>query len=147
MYVNSFGGHWAAYCKVAKHTTWQEKQCIHWRSLVKQVSWIWISILCEFRLFDGITTTKQHIKNTVKIAWYIYIYIRHMALTIPISEIGPILQMFRCHYNGVIMNAMAFQITSFTIVYSTANSKRRSKETSKLRVTGLREGNPRTKRQ
>ena len=35
------------------------------------------------------------------------------------------------------MSAMASQITSFTIVYSSVYSRRRSKITSKLRVTGL----------
>ena len=45
------------------------------------------------------------------------------------------------HYNNVIMNAMASQITSLTIVYSTGYSRRRSKKTSKLPVTGLCEGN------
>ena len=41
------------------------------------------------------------------------------------------------HYNEVIMSAMASKITGLTIVYS----RRRSKKTSKLRVTGLCEGN------
>ena len=45
------------------------------------------------------------------------------------------------HYNDVIMSAMASQITSLTIVYSNVYSKRRSNKTSKLRVTGLCEGN------
>ena len=45
------------------------------------------------------------------------------------------------HYNDVIMSAMASQITSPTIVYSTVYSRRRSKKTSKLRVTALCEGN------
>ena len=45
------------------------------------------------------------------------------------------------HYTDVIMGAMASQIPSLTIVYSTVCSGRRSKETSKLRVTGLCEGN------
>ena len=35
------------------------------------------------------------------------------------------------------MSAMVSQITSLTIVYSTINSRRRSKKTPKLRVTGL----------
>ena len=39
------------------------------------------------------------------------------------------------------MGAMTSQITSLTIVYSTVYSRRRSKKTSKLRVTGLCEGN------
>ena len=44
------------------------------------------------------------------------------------------------HYNDVIMFAMASQITSLTIDYSTVNSWRRSKKTSKLYVTGLVRG-------
>ena len=44
------------------------------------------------------------------------------------------------HYNDVIMGAMASQITSLTIVYSTVYSGR-SKKTPKLRVTGLCAGN------
>ena len=42
------------------------------------------------------------------------------------------------HYNDVIMSVMASQITSLT---ATIYSRRRSKATSKLRVTGLCEGN------
>ena len=45
------------------------------------------------------------------------------------------------HYNDIIMSAMASQITSLTIIYSTVYSRRRSKKTPKLRVTGLCEGN------
>ena len=41
------------------------------------------------------------------------------------------------YYSDVIMGTMASQITSRTIVYSTVYSRRRSKKTSKLRVTGL----------
>ena len=41
------------------------------------------------------------------------------------------------HYNDVIVSAMASQITSLTIVYSTVYSRCRSKETSKLHFTGL----------
>ena len=46
------------------------------------------------------------------------------------------------HFNrsDVFMSAMASQITSLTIIYSTIYSRRRSKKTSKLRVTGLCEG-------
>ena len=39
------------------------------------------------------------------------------------------------------MGAMASQITSLPIVYSTVYSKRGSNKTSKLRVTGLYAGN------
>ena len=45
------------------------------------------------------------------------------------------------YYNDVIISTIASQITSLTIVYSTVYSRRRSKKTSKLRVTGLCEGN------
>ena len=44
-------------------------------------------------------------------------------------------------YNDVKLGAMASQITSLTIVYSTVYSRRRSKKTSNLRVTGLCAGN------
>ena len=43
--------------------------------------------------------------------------------------------------NDAIMSTMASQITSLTIVYSTVYLRRRLKKTSKLRVTGLCEGN------
>ena len=45
------------------------------------------------------------------------------------------------HYGDVIMRAMASQITSLRIVFSNVYFKRRSKETSKLCVTGLCAGN------
>ena len=45
------------------------------------------------------------------------------------------------HYNDVMMSVMASQTTSLTIVYSTVYSRRRSKKTPKLRVTGLCAGN------
>ena len=45
------------------------------------------------------------------------------------------------HYNDVIMGAMASQITSLTIVYSTVYSGVDKKKTSKLRVTCLCAGN------
>ena len=50
--------------------------------------------------------------------------------------------MIRCKWNNtdVIMSTMASIITSLTIVYSTVYSKYRPKKTSKLRVTGLCEG-------
>ena len=45
------------------------------------------------------------------------------------------------HYNDVIMNAMASQITTLAIVFPSVYSRHRSKKISKLRVTGLCEGN------
>ena len=58
---------------------------------------------------------------------------------IPLGSLDTVVDL--THYNDVIMNAMAPQITSLTIVYSTVYSRRRSKKTSKLRVSGLCEGN------
>ena len=51
------------------------------------------------------------------------------------------LVLWECRYNDVIMGAMASQITSLTIVCSAVYSMRRSKKTSKLRVTGPLCGN------
>ena len=48
---------------------------------------------------------------------------------------------FHKRYKGVIMSEIASQITSLTIGYSTVYSRRRSKKTSRLRVTGLCAGN------
>ena len=45
------------------------------------------------------------------------------------------------HYSDVVISAMTSQITSLTLFCSTVYSERRSKKTSKLRVTGLCEGN------
>ena len=45
------------------------------------------------------------------------------------------------HHNGVIMRAMASEITSLATVYSTVYSRRRYKKIPKLRVSGLCEGN------
>ena len=45
------------------------------------------------------------------------------------------------HHNEVIMSAMASQITSLTIVYSTVHLMRGSKKTSKLGIIGLCAGN------
>ena len=45
------------------------------------------------------------------------------------------------HYNDFIMSTVVSQITSLTIVYSIVYPRRRSKKTSKLRVTCLCEGN------
>ena len=45
------------------------------------------------------------------------------------------------HCDDVIMSVVAYEITSLTIVYSTVFFRRRSKKTSKLRVTGLCLGN------
>ena len=46
----------------------------------------------------------------------------------------------RCHYNDVIMGAIASQVTSLTSLLNRL-FRRRSKKTSKLRVTGLCAGN------
>ena len=49
--------------------------------------------------------------------------------------------MFAFHYNDVILSAMATQITSLAIFLLKRLFRRRSKNTSKLRVTGLCKGN------
>ena len=41
------------------------------------------------------------------------------------------------HYNDVMVSTLASQITNLAIVYATIYSRRRSKKTPKLRVTGL----------
>ena len=46
------------------------------------------------------------------------------------------------HYSNVIMSAIASQIIGVSIVYPTIFSRADRKKTSKLRVTGLYEGNP-----
>ena len=56
----------------------------------------------------------------------------HFDLTLSLAQL---------HYNDVIMSSMASQITSLTDCSLDLFSRRRSKETSKLRVTGLCEGN------
>ena len=48
----------------------------------------------------------------------------------------------RYHYGDVIINAMASQTTSLTIVLLNRLLRRYSKKTSKLRVTGFYAGNP-----
>ena len=62
--------------------------------------------------------------------------------TIPDSETSPAVVDTETadHYNDVIMSAMASQITSLTIVYSTVYLGADKKE-SKLRVTGVCVGN------
>ena len=79
----------------------------------------------------------------------ITLYIRCNYLSIPrlkligVSERGPEEYGFDacCIYKRRVRPATASQITSFTIVYSTAYSRRRSKKTSKFRVTDLCEEN------
>ena len=45
------------------------------------------------------------------------------------------------HYSDAVMGAMASQITSLTIIYSTVYAGAHQRKTSKFRVTGLCEGN------
>ena len=68
---------------------------------------------------------------------------RHFALSCVVSAPITAIQELKSirHYNDVIMNAMASQITSLTVVYSTVYWRRRSQTTPKLCVTGLCEGN------
>ena len=52
-----------------------------------------------------------------------------------------VLDTYTTHYNDIITSAMASQITSLAIVYSTVYLRCRWQKTSKLRVTGLCVGN------
>ena len=64
------------------------------------------------------------------------LFIRVPVALLALSQLG------QSHYYDVIMSAMVSQNTSLRIVHSTVYSRRRSKKTSKLRVTGLCEGFP-----
>ena len=75
----------------------------------------------------------------MSVLWYIMRYV--MAQVLDPFAWEPRTRLSRKHYNDVIMTAMASDITSIMIVYSTVYSMLRSKKTSKLRVTGLCEGN------
>ena len=85
----------------------------------KQPWWIWINTSCEFIMNDCITTTKQSTTKTVCIFLGIYC-INQLQVWIPNSDvliwcIFPI----SIRYSDIIMSAIASQITSLTIVYST----------------------------
>ena len=54
-----------------------------------------------------------------------------------IADVADDLELLGTHYNDVMMGAMASQVTSLTIVYSTIYSGADQKKISKLRVTGL----------
>ena len=77
----------------------------------KQPWWIWINTSCEFIMNDCITTTKQ---STTKPCAYFLGYTVQSSAVLHQHRRRPV-----PHYNDVIMSAMASQITSLTIVYST----------------------------
>ena len=88
----------------------------------KQPWWIWINTPCEFIMNDCITTTKQ---STTKPCAYFLGYTvcagkPQVNKGFPIQRFGNAISfsMF-WHYNDVIMGAIASQITSLTIVFST----------------------------
>ena len=86
----------------------------------------------------GICTLTKN-DNDNKISTHIYVYMIYMHLSMFTTDVND-----NVYYSVVIIGAMASQITSLTIVYSTVYSgadQRRSSKTSKLRVTGLCEGN------
>ena len=89
--------------------------------------WIqmWISKYTFFEMFGGVSVTSV---------------VRHMCNLLSVAN-RTCTRISKKHYNGVIMSAMASQITSLTTVYSTVYSRCRSKKTSKLHVTGLCAGN------
>ena len=70
----------------------------------------------------------------------------HDVFTVPDKKVKSILKKLSlsvtwCHCSDVTMSAMASQITGVLIIQSTILFRRRSMKTSKLRVTGLCEGN------
>ena len=71
----------------------------------------------------------------------VYLRICYQFLAVLCDFLSISARVARQHYNDVRMGAMASQITSLTIVYSTVYSRRRSKKTLKLRGTGLCGGN------
>ena len=71
---------------------------------------------------------------------HFYIPNRVFHFTRYVTADSPIASWYRPHYSDVIMGAMAFKITTVSIVYNRL-FRRRSKKTSKLRVTGPCEGN------
>ena len=73
------------------------------------------------------SSKQQRVNSNFSIVWVIY----HLAFCIVFE--------WEYHYSDVMMRAMASQITGVPIVSSTVCSRRRSKKTSKLRVTGLSE--------
>ena len=70
------------------------------------------------------------------------LWLMFLVCTIPtINKVLLTYLLYLLTYNEVIMSAMVSQITSLMIVYSTVYSRRISKKTSKLCVTGLCVGN------
>ena len=73
--------------------------------------------------------------------WYLMIHAAHKLLhQLMMDVIAAVNQDWLDHCNDVIMGATASQITRLTVVYSKVY-RRKSKKTSKLRVTCLCEGN------
>ena len=92
------------------------------------------------------STFIRHLIELTNIFGYILVlgtYLPHAWFDLSISLCKHQLSLDVCsrHYNDAKISTMVSQITSLTIVYSTVYSMRKSKKTSKLRVTGLCEGN------
>ena len=103
--------------------------------LVKEASCVWVR--SEF--------STQFVPVMVDLTFDLFLLPRvwwvHYASKLRVSSTAAKNHPCNSHYNDVIIGAMASQIVSLTIVYLTVYSRRRSKKTSKLRVTGLCEGN------
>ena len=86
--------------------------------------------------------------NLDKIPWNAFYYLPNLAFwqmccfdSLWTSKFWQICNLQLPHCNDIIMGMLAFRITSTTIVYSTLYSRRISKKTPKVRITGLSAGN------
>ena len=105
-------------------SAWKNDYCIFSSLINKQIICI-IIIKCEY---PTATTNEIHLRDVI---WAL-----RRVISMATRLYGQ-----QLHYNDVTPSATASQITSLTIVYSTAYSRRRSKKTSKVQVTGLCDGN------
>ena len=92
-----------------------------------------------FKMIQGLTCAKEMLSSFLYTA--VDVSFSFAGAYIRIKYRGSGCLSHTLHYYDVIMGAMASQITSLTIIYSTVYSRRRTKKTSKLRVTGLCVGN------
>ena len=88
---------------------------------------------------DTQTVLDFDILSDIPFSQYTFYVIFHFKISSFV--LSPIAIFYHEYYGDVMMGAMASQITSLTIVYSSCLFVRRSKKTSKLRVTGLCAGN------
>ena len=127
---------WRTFCQLLYQQIWQ----LLVQPMMK-ISSIWRYFsLCQY---DDISLY-EYITNRNISMWFWYASVRDYSVLLELIfwfvwELP--YQIVRRHYGDVKMGAIASQITSLTIVYSTVYSDADQKKTSKLRVTGLCAGN------